>query len=278
MPAARYAWPRPFLSGRVLFIPGWIAAGKDLSMIIRAVLFDLDNTIYPASSGLMQSIDRRIGEYVQRALGIDEEEAARLRRHYYAEFGTTLSGLRHHHQHIEIEHYLQYVHDIALDAFLASDQRLDAMLANLRARKVVFTNSPHEYAERVLNTLGIAHHFERIFDVRYFDFVGKPEPACYAQVLRELHVAGPQTMLIEDTPRNLPPAVRLGMTTVLIDERAQPAPLADYVVPDVLAAVQVAQRLCVPSLPAARPKRARGSLNGRPTTRAGISGPGQRSR
>jgi putative hydrolase of the HAD superfamily len=234
-------------------------------MAIRAVLFDLDNTIYPASSGLMQSIDRRIGEYVQRVLGIDEEEALRLRRQYYAEFGTTLRGLRHHHQHIEIEHYLQYVHDIALDAFLVSDQHLDAMLAGLHVRKIVFTNSPREYAERVLDILGIAHHFERIFDVRYFNFVGKPDPECYAQVLRELQVAGRETMLIEDTAHNLPPAARLGMTTVLVDERGKPARLADYVVPDVLRAVEIAQRLAAPALPAARPRRLRAGLEHAPS-------------
>ena len=67
-------------------------------MTVRAVLFDLDNTIYPASNGLMLSIDQRIGEFVQRLLGLDEDEALRLRRHYYAEYGTTLRGLQHHHQ------------------------------------------------------------------------------------------------------------------------------------------------------------------------------------
>ena len=161
---------------------------KDEYMAIQVILFDLDNTIYPASSGLMQSIDQRIGEFVQRSLGLSEEEALRLRRHYYAEFGTTLRGLQHHHQYVETESYLQYVHDLALEAFLVSDERLDAMLAALNARKVIFTNSPREHAERVLKTLGIAHHFERIFDLRYFDFVAKPEPAAYVRVLQELGV------------------------------------------------------------------------------------------
>src|SRR5215218_10762198 len=42
-----------------------------ISMPIAAILFDLDNTLYPASSGLMQGVDTRITEYVQRLLGID---------------------------------------------------------------------------------------------------------------------------------------------------------------------------------------------------------------
>ena len=225
-------------------------------MAIRAVLFDLDNTIYPASNGLMQSIDQRIGEYVQRSLGLSEEEALRLRRHYYAEFGTTLRGLQHHHNHVEIESYLQYVHDVALDAFLQSDERLNAMLTSLKARKAIFTNSPREHAERVLEILRIAHHFERIFDLRFFDFVAKPDPRSYARVLQELGVEGKEAMLIEDTANNLGPAKQLGMTTILIDDQEQPHDLADYVVPDVVAAVEVANRLTAPALPSAR--RARG--------------------
>ena len=226
-------------------------------MAIRAVLFDLDNTIYPASNGLMQSIDQRIGEYVQRTLGISEDEALRLRRHYYAEFGTTLRGLQQHNGHVEIESYLQYVHDVALDAFLQSDERLNALLTSLKARKAIFTNSPREHAERVLEILGIARHFERIFDLRYFNFVAKPDPACYARVLQELGVAGEEVMLLEDTSNNLRPAKQLGMTTILIDEHGQPNELADFVVPDVVAAVEVANRLTAPALPPARRTRAR---------------------
>ncbi|CAA9227529.1 MAG: hypothetical protein AVDCRST_MAG26-818 [uncultured Chloroflexia bacterium] len=218
-------------------------------MTVRAVLFDLDNTLYPASNGLMLSIDQRIGEFVQHLLGLSEEEALGLRRHYYAEYGTTLRGLQHHHHHVEVESYLQYVHDVALDAFLASDARLEAGLAQLNARKAIFTNSPREHAERVLEVLGIAHHFERIFDLRFFDFVAKPNPAAYARVLDEMGLAGHETMLLEDTIANLRPAKALRMTTILIAEEQAQQPLADYVVPDVVAAVELAQQLVKPPGP-----------------------------
>ena len=223
-------------------------------MTIRAVLFDLDNTIYPASNGLMQSIDQRINEFVRRELDLSEDEALQLRRRYYDEFGTTLRGLHQHHRHVETENYLHYVHDVALDAFLMSDERLDALLTALPARKAIFTNSPREHAERVLRALGIAHHFEHIFDVRFFDFVCKPEPSCYTRVLQELGVSGPETLMIEDTARNLVPAAELGMTTILIAEDGQANPLADFVVPDVVAAVEVAHRLAETVQPHATPR------------------------
>lgn len=218
-------------------------------MAISHILFDLDNTLYPASNGLMQHLDVRIGSFFEETFGLSAEDSLALRRRYYGEYGTTLRGLMHHHADIDTEHYLSYVHDLALDAFVASDALLDAALAALPARKVVFTNSPREYAERVLDLVGIRHHFDRIFDVRFFEFVCKPDPVCYERVLYELRIDGSQAIMIEDMAKNLPPASRLGITTILLHSPDQPADLADYVVPDVLQAIELAGRLVSPSYP-----------------------------
>src|SRR6476620_6603536 len=123
-------------------------------MPISAVLFDLDNTIYPASSGVMKGVDVRITDYIQNLLSIDLEQAQELRRHYYVTYGTTLNGLQRHYS-VDTEDYLTYVHDLALETFLASDAELDHLLSELAATKVIFTNSPTEYARRVLRILGI---------------------------------------------------------------------------------------------------------------------------
>jgi putative hydrolase of the HAD superfamily len=217
-------------------------------MAISVVLFDLDNTLYPSSNGLMQHLDSRIGTFFEETFGLGTDESLRLRRRYYNEYGTTLRGIQHHHD-IDAERYLQYVHDLDLDMFIAADALLDAALAALPARKVVFTNSPREYAERVLASLGLAHHFDRIFDTRFFDFVCKPDPSCYERVLTELGIQGSEAIMIEDMAKNLPPAARLGITTILLEGPDQPAELADYVVPDVLQAVELAGRLVSPSYP-----------------------------
>ena len=91
-------------------------------MTIRVMLFDLDNTLYPASSGVMQHLDRRIGEYVERRLGLSEAEALVIRRDYYATFGTTLRVLHHHYNDVETEDYLKYIHDVAVDELLKLDE------------------------------------------------------------------------------------------------------------------------------------------------------------
>jgi putative hydrolase of the HAD superfamily len=212
-------------------------------MPVSAVLFDLDNTIYPASSGVMKGVDVRITEYVRDLLGIEIEQAQELRRHYYLTYGTTLNGLQRHHD-VDAEHYLGYVHDLAIESFLTSDAELDHLLSELAATKAIFTNSPAEYARRVLRAMGIERHFAHVFDIRYSGFRPKPDPAVYRSVLDTLAVAGAATILVEDTAKNLPPARALGMTTILVGEPSEAdAALADYLAPDVLAAVRIAIEL-----------------------------------
>ncbi len=212
-------------------------------MPVSAVLFDLDNTIYPASSGVMKGIDVRITDYVQNLLGLGLEQARELRQQYYRTYGTTLHGLQRHHA-IDAEHYLGHVHDLAIESFLTSDAELDQLLSELKVTKAIFTNSPAEYARRVLRAMGIERHFEHIFDIRFSGFRPKPDPIVYQSVLDTLGVAGSAAILVEDSPQNLPPARALGMTTILVGEPpAADVALADYVTPDVLAAVRIALKL-----------------------------------
>ena len=44
---------------------------------------------------------------------------------------------------------------------------------------LVFTNGTVRHAERVLERLGVAHHFEAIYDIVAADYVPKPEMSVY---------------------------------------------------------------------------------------------------
>lgn len=215
-------------------------------MPITHILFDLDNTLYPGSSGIMQMFDTRISEYVQNFLHLDAEAAREARYDYYNRYGTTLRGLQTHYgDKVDVEEYLRYVHDLDMAAFLALDEELDLRLSQIAARKSIFTNSPAEHAERVLKALGIERHFEHVFDIRFHQFEPKPSMAVYHRVLEAIGVPGEQVLFIEDTRQNLVPARQLGMTTILLSDQAHDAAdaPADYVVPDILAALGVVLEL-----------------------------------
>jgi putative hydrolase of the HAD superfamily len=208
---------------------------------ITAILFDLDNTLYPLSAGLTTAIDERMTAYVQRHKGVSLEQALALRQDYMANHGSTLRGLQMTDK-VDPDDYLRDVHDIAYESFLAIDEALDGELAALGdVRKAIFTNAPLEHAERVLRLLGIARHFEQVFDIRFMDFRAKPDPYAYERALDALGAEAARTLLVEDTARNLPPARALGLTTIFIGEA--PVANADYTAPNILEALEIVKTL-----------------------------------
>jgi putative hydrolase of the HAD superfamily len=60
-------------------------------------VFDLDNTLYPASCRLFDQIDVKMGDFVSRLLGIDHAEAKRRQKDMFYKYGTTLRGLMTEH-------------------------------------------------------------------------------------------------------------------------------------------------------------------------------------
>ena len=59
---------------------------------VRNWVFDLDNCLYPASTGLFDLIDERMGAYIQRLLDCEPEEAKRIQKAHFHQHGTVLPG------------------------------------------------------------------------------------------------------------------------------------------------------------------------------------------
>jgi putative hydrolase of the HAD superfamily len=192
-------------------------------------LFDLDNTLYPASCRLFDQMDRRITQYIAGYLAVTADQANTLRRDLWAEHGTTLNGLMHRHK-MPPGPFLEFVHDLDL-AGLAPGEGLGTALAALPGRKIVFTNGSHGHAERILGRLGITNHFEAIHDIVAADYVPKPVDATCAAVVARFGLNPHRTVMVEDSPVNLPPAARLGMTTVWVlhAPEAEPGAAADHI-------------------------------------------------
>ena len=115
---------------------------------IRDWIFDLDNCLYPASTGLFALIDERMGAYIQRLLGCDPAEAKTVQKTHFHEHGTTLAGLMKEHG-VDPHDFLDDVHDIPLDR-VQRDERLARPCRGCPGRRFVFTNGDAPYARRVL--------------------------------------------------------------------------------------------------------------------------------
>ncbi len=183
--------------------------------MIKHILFDLDDTLYPASAGLMEVISQRMSEYLMTRIGIPASDVDHVRQDYWSRYGTTLRGL-YLERHIDAQEFLNFVHDIPINQFLQPDAQLAAMLAQLSHEKYIFTNSPADHVGRVLQALGIENYFTRIFDINFVEYESKPTLSAYHKVLSALGVRGEECVLIDDTARNLAPAQTLGMKTILV--------------------------------------------------------------
>jgi putative hydrolase of the HAD superfamily len=175
-------------------------------------LFDLDNTLYPTTTGIFAQVDALIVGYVMRLLDLELEAARALKKRYVIEHGSTLRALMDRHGVEPIE-FMAEVHRVDLTAVEPSPA-LGAALEALPGRKLVFTNASSDHAERVLARLGVAGHFEDIFDIVAADFVPKPRPAAYDALVKRHGIDPRRTVFFEDMARNLAPAAALGMTTV----------------------------------------------------------------
>jgi putative hydrolase of the HAD superfamily len=193
-------------------------------------IFDLDNTLYPASCKIFDQIHVRMGEFIANLLAVDLDEARRLQKIYFREHGTTLRGLMNVHR-IDPRTFLDHVHQIDLSP-IPPDTALAAALAALPGRKLVFTNGTVRHAENILGHLGIAEHFTGLFDIADCNYVPKPDPAGYAEFVRRFGIEPSRAVMIEDMAKNLAPAAALGMTTVWLRgtiEWATEGAEADYV-------------------------------------------------
>ena len=79
-------------------------------------IFDLDNTLYAADSGIFQQVGELMTKFVSNHLDIDLKEAEKIRGKYYRQHGTTLRGMMDNHG-VDPEIFLREVHKLLSEIF-----------------------------------------------------------------------------------------------------------------------------------------------------------------
>ena len=166
-------------------------------MTYRVVYLDLDDTLYPPSSGVWQAIGERIQVFMMDRLGLTYDETTTLRRRYFEEYGTTLNGLWLNHG-VDPQDYLAYVHAVPVEELLRPDPALSAMLEKLPQKRVVFTNANREHADRVLACLGVADKVDTIIDLFALGMTNKPAPEAYERALGLIGEKDPRACVLAD--------------------------------------------------------------------------------
>ncbi len=199
-------------------------------MAVTTLLIDLDDTVYPPSSGIWGLIGDRIDLFIHDRIKLSWEKIPNLRRQYFIDYGTTMRGLVVNYG-IDPEDYLKFVHDVPIENLLSPDLELGEILAKFTQSKVIFTNSDERHARRVLNALQLESLFDNIIDIQKVSPYCKPQPDAYQAALNQLGgTSSQECLVIDDSLRNLQTARSLGFHTLLVGPNPDHAQV-DYAIP-----------------------------------------------
>jgi putative hydrolase of the HAD superfamily len=139
---------------------------------------------------------------------------------------------------------MRFVHDLAIEDYVGANPALDVALSSLPQRKVIFTNATADHARAVLEVVGVARHFDAVYDVYFAGNEGKPALGAYRRLLQDLGASGDACMMVEDSARNLRSAKSLGMTTVLVDPpQGADTDGVDYIIEQIADIAQVVEQV-----------------------------------
>ena len=182
---------------------------------INTWIFDLDNTLYSADSGIFQQVHRLMGEFISKNLNMDMPEAKKLQSKYYKQHGTTLRGLMDNHG-IDPDHFLDEVHRLNY-SIVGSNKILNEELHKLQGRKIIYTNANKKHVIDVLDRIDLTNFFDEIFDIKMANYIPKPELKPYEQIIELFNIEPKSSAMFDDIAKNLVPAKKVNFTSVWID-------------------------------------------------------------
>ena len=182
---------------------------------INTWIFDLDNTLYSADSGIFQQVHTLMGKFVSKLLNIDIKKAKDLQRKYYRQHGTTLRGMMDNHN-VDPDHFLSKVHQLDY-SIVGPNFKLNKELKKLKGRKIIFTNANRQHVKDILMRLELTNLFDEIFDIKTANYIPKPEASPYEQIIREFNIEPITAVMFDDIAKNLVPAKNVGFASVWLD-------------------------------------------------------------
>ena len=182
---------------------------------INTWIFDLDNTLYSADSGIFQQVHELMGKFVSSHLNIDVADAKIIQKKYYKQHGTTLRGMMDNHG-VDPDHFLAEVHKLDY-SIVGPNLKLNEELKKLNGRKIIYTNANMQHAINVLEKIELSNFFDEIYDIKMANYIPKPELTPYEQMINQFDINVKSAAMFDDIAKNLVPAKNVGFTSVWID-------------------------------------------------------------
>ena len=187
-------------------------------MKIEHLIFDMDNTLYPACGAMDTGISRRMLEGISEFFNISLEEAAKVRKENIANHSTTLEWLMSAGL-TDTEWWFKKVHPQNEADELVYDPKLRPFLQSIPLPKVILTNAPSEHADRVLEKLNVRDCFDFICDIRFSGMKGKPYPQAFQRALDAARGNIDDTLFLDDLVKYTDGWQSMGGTGVLVGNK-----------------------------------------------------------
>ncbi|TYI19194.1 hypothetical protein ES332_A07G147900v1 [Gossypium tomentosum] len=207
----------------------------------NCLLFDLDDTLYPSSTGIAQGIKKNIDDFLIEKCGMSVTKASNLRVELFKTYGSTLAGLRQALGYdIDADDYHDFVHGRLSYDVIKPDSQLRSLLRSITQRKIIFTNSDRVHAVKVMKRLGIEDCFEQIISFETQNpnlseskcVVLKPSTDAIKIALHVARVDSPRTLFLDDNVQNISAGKTLGLWTCLVGKSGE-GKEADYAIEEV---------------------------------------------
>lgn len=195
-------------------------------MKYRLWIFDLDNTLHFSDKKIFPIVNKKMDTYIQKKLRISKQKASILRQKYWDLYGATLPGLIKHHQ-INAEEFLRITHDLTFDEkIIFFPRNINHMLSQINGIKIIFTNAPKIYTEKILKYKKIYSLFKKIHSIEDSKFYGKPHKYGYYKLLKKNKFK--YGVMVDDVKENLKIAKKMGFTTIWLSGESFMPNYIDY--------------------------------------------------
>ena len=186
--------------------------------MIKHILFDADQTLYPASSCMEEEMIRRINTFVAEYLGVTVEEAASFRATRDKKYNSTLEWLREAKGFSNPESFFSAIHPVDLENYFPKNPDLVSLLSKISVPCSIFSNSWQKHVENILKYLEISHFFTNIFDIIFNNYFEKPHAKAFSNVLSSLGLKPNEVLFIDDIKKSADTFFSLGGNVILVDE------------------------------------------------------------
>ncbi|EGY13673.1 hypothetical protein VD0002_g5908 [Verticillium dahliae] len=194
------------------------------------LFFDIDNCLYPRKSQIQDLMAELIDKFFSNHLSLSWDDAVKLHKEYYTNYGLAIEGLVRHHEIDPLEYNSKVDDALPLEDILTPDPELRQLLQDIDRSKVsvrLFTNAYKTHGQRVVKLLGIEDQFEGLTFCDYAEqpLTCKPAKAMYLKAMQHAGVERPEDCyFVDDSYQNCKAAQEYGWTAAHLVEEGLSVP------------------------------------------------------